>query len=189
MSSLEEFLDTASLSGRQFEAEHNNAVVLDSSSFTCVAAGPIALWLPASDACIVSLRRHACACSVSLAEQTPIGAVKSQVVFIPYGNTTWRITAVTPSGRAERHLGRALTTALSFVPPNVERREPVTTMRLLVVSARSGENIETLSRRTSNVWTTSETAVYNGIFTNHVFGGGELVKVARFEPVEVLSQR
>ena len=57
------------------------------------------------------------------------------------------------------------------------------------LSARSGEDLGTLSRRTSNVRSTAETAVYNGVFTNHVFGSGELVKVARVEPVEVLAQR
>ena len=111
------------------------------------------------------------------------------MVFIPYGDTTWRITGETPSGRAERHLERALDTALSFAPPNEERREPVTSMRLRVVSARAGEDLETLSRRTGNVWSAAETAVYNGVFIDHVFRSGELVKVARDEPVEVLSQR
>jgi hypothetical protein len=57
-----------------------------------------------------------------------------------------------------------------------------------VVSARSGEDLTTLSRRTGNVWSLAETAVYNRVFSNHIFGGRELVKIARVEPVGVLPK-
>ena len=53
--------------------------------------------------------------------------------------------------------------------------------RLRVVEARSGENLEALTRRTGNAWDVSRTAVYNGIFSNHRFKGGELVKISHIE--------
>jgi hypothetical protein len=55
-------------------------------------------------------------------------------------------------------------------------------MRLRLVSAQPGEDLDALSRRSGNAWDTSTTAVYNGIFASHRFEGGELVKTARVEP-------
>ena len=39
-----------------------------------------------------------------------------------------------------------------------------------------------LGRRAGNAWDPSRTAILNGVFTNHRFRGGELVKIARVEP-------
>jgi hypothetical protein len=50
------------------------------------------------------------------------------------------------------------------------------------VTARAGEDVATLGRRSQNAWDPATTAVYNGIFANHRFEGGELVKIARVEP-------
>ena len=55
-------------------------------------------------------------------------------------------------------------------------------MRLRVVTARPGEDLVALGRRTGNAWDPSRTAVYNGLFTSKRFEGGELVKIALVEP-------
>ncbi len=110
------------------------------------------------------------------------GAISANVTFIPYQGATWRITGASPSSRASRYLGRTLATARSFRPLTEAERASIRSQRLRVVEARRGENLETLTRRTGNAWDVSRTAVYNGIFSNHRFEGGELVKVSQIEP-------
>ena len=110
------------------------------------------------------------------------GHILANVTFIPYHGATWRITGASPSGRASRYLGRTLATARSFRPLTSAERASIRSQRLRVVEARSGENLEALTRRTGNAWDVSRTAVYNGIFSNHRFEGGELVKVSQIEP-------
>jgi len=51
-----------------------------------------------------------------------------------------------------------------------------------VETARAGEGIAELSKRSHNVWSINDTAVYNAVFADHRFAGGELVKVAVREP-------
>jgi predicted Zn-dependent protease len=106
----------------------------------------------------------------------------ASVTFIPYRGATWRITAVSRSFAADKYLGRTLNTARSFRPLTPEERRKIHGMRLRLVSARPGEDLDALSRRSGNAWDTSTTAVYNGIFGSHRFEGGELVKTAHVEP-------
>ena len=110
------------------------------------------------------------------------GSISANVTFVPYRGATWRITGASPSSRAGRYLGRTLATARSFRPLTEEERASIQSQRLRVVKARSEENLEALTRRTGNAWDTTRTAVYNGIFANHRFEGGELVKVSQVEP-------
>jgi predicted Zn-dependent protease len=116
---------------------------------------------------------------------TPRGAFTSHVTFIPYGDTTWRITGVSPSSSDGRQLKRAVETAQSFTPPARGQLESMNAVRLHVLPARTGESLAALSRRTDNVWNLAETAVYNGLSPDHRFGSGELIKIARDEAVEV----
>jgi hypothetical protein len=61
-------------------------------------------------------------------------------------------------------------------------------MRIHLVTARAGEDLEELGRRSGNAWNISATAAYNGLFTTHRFEGGELVKTARIEPYQSPTQ-
>ena len=54
--------------------------------------------------------------------------------------------------------------------------------RLRVETARAGEGIAELSKRSGNEWSVNDTAVYNAVFADHRFAGGELVKIAVREP-------
>ena len=54
--------------------------------------------------------------------------------------------------------------------------------RVQIETARGGEGIAELSRRSRNVWSVNDTAVYNGVFADHRFAEGELVKIAVREP-------
>ena len=104
------------------------------------------------------------------------------VTFFPYGGSTWRITGVSPSSKAGEYLGRTLNTARSFRPLTQQERDSIQSSRLRLATARRGEDLVAISGRSDNAWNPSNTAVYNGIFSNHRFEGGELVKIAHVEP-------
>jgi predicted Zn-dependent protease len=108
--------------------------------------------------------------------------VTANVTFIPYRGATYRITGVAPSAAARTYTGRMLSTARSFRPLSEEERAKITGMRLQLVTARAGEDLEELGRRTGSAWNISMSAAYNGLFTTHRFEGGELVKTTRIEP-------
>jgi len=104
------------------------------------------------------------------------------VSFVPYREMTWRITGFSRSDVAKRYLPQFLNTARSFRPLTEEQRRSIEVTRLALVEARAGEDLVELGRRTDNDWDPSRTAVLNGLFANHRFEGGELVKIARVEP-------
>jgi predicted Zn-dependent protease len=106
----------------------------------------------------------------------------ASVTFFPYGGATWRVTSVSTSLAAKKYLGRMLNTARSFRPLTAGERNRIHGTRLHMVTARPGEDLSALSRRSGNAWDISTTAVYNGIFADHRFAGGELVKTALVEP-------
>jgi predicted Zn-dependent protease len=110
------------------------------------------------------------------------GRMVAIVTFIPYRGATWRITGFSRSDVAKRYLPNTLNTARSFRPLTEEQRKSIEVTRLSLVEARAGEDLVALGQRTGNSWEPSRTAVLNGIFTNHRFEGGELVKIARVEP-------
>ncbi len=109
------------------------------------------------------------------------GKVASYVTFIPYREATWRITGMARALAANRYLGRTLSTSRSFRPLNEKERRSVQVMRIHTATARSGESLTALGERTDNAWNAADTAHYNGLFVNHRFKGGELVKIVRVE--------
>jgi predicted Zn-dependent protease len=110
------------------------------------------------------------------------GSVTIYWIFFPYRGTTWRITCMAPSRVERKYAGRMLNTARSFRPLTPEERNAIQSERLRVVEARPGEDLTALGQRTGNAWDPSRTAVFNGLFSNHRFEGGEFVKIARVEP-------
>lgn len=110
------------------------------------------------------------------------GSLRAQLTFIPFRDATWRVTGVAPAQLARRHEGAMLATARSFRPLTAQERQAIQVTRLRVVTARPGEGLAALSERSGNVWGVNESAVYNGVFADHRFRGGEPVKVARQEP-------
>ena len=110
------------------------------------------------------------------------GAIAAYATFVPYRGSTWRIMGVTPARAAERYLGRTLSTARSFRPLTPEERNSLTITQLRIATARPEEDLTALGRRTGSAWDPSHAAVYNGIFVNHRFRGGESVKIASVTP-------
>ena len=110
------------------------------------------------------------------------GSVSANVTFIPYRELTWRITGASATRAAQRFRSPAIQTARSFRPMTSEERGALKIEYLRIATARSGETLAALSQRTGNAWDPSRTSVYNGIFPNHRFEGGELVKIVQMQP-------
>jgi predicted Zn-dependent protease len=110
------------------------------------------------------------------------GRFAASVTFIPYRGATYRITGVTASFAEKTYIGRMRNTTRSFRPLTSEQRSEIRETRLHLVTARPGEDLEAIDRRSDNAWDISTMAMYNGVFSNHRFEGGELVKTARVEP-------
>ena len=89
------------------------------------------------------------------------GSVRAQLTFIPFHDATWRITGAAPAALASRHEGAMLATARSFRPLTAEERSGIEVTRLRVETARAGEGIAELSKRSGNEWSVNDTAVYN----------------------------
>jgi len=103
------------------------------------------------------------------------------VTFVPYGASTWRITGAASSLGGKSQLSRTLVTTRSFAPLAPGDTDDIRIQRLRSVQARPGEGFAALSQRSDNDWNDAATAVYNGLFVDHRFEGGEWVKIARLE--------
>jgi predicted Zn-dependent protease len=104
--------------------------------------------------------------------------------FFSYGDLTYRVIGVAPNRAARQQLRRTLTTTRSFRPLSPENRRTIQAHRLRVVTALPSESLQALGRRTGSAWTISRLALQNALFSNHVFEGGESVKISRAEPYE-----
>ncbi|HTF32801.1 MAG TPA: M48 family metalloprotease [Myxococcota bacterium] len=108
-------------------------------------------------------------------------SIRGYVTFVPYGPTTYRIAGIAPSLLADQYLSRVLVTMRSFRPLSEEDRHSIRAMRLRVATARPGEDLTALGRRTSSAWDSTTAAVFNGFQIDQRFSGGELVKTAQVE--------
>jgi predicted Zn-dependent protease len=70
-------------------------------------------------------------------------------------------------------------TQRSFRRLSDDDRALVTETRLTLVPAKAGETLEQVSRRSDNVWSAAETALYNGLRGDEKLSAGFLVKVGR----------
>jgi predicted Zn-dependent protease len=113
---------------------------------------------------------------------SPAGSLTIVTVFIPYAGITFRITAMTLARLESQYRGRFISTARSFRPLGANELRSIETKRLRLATAEPGEDLMSLSRRTGNAWDPGTTAVYNGVFVDHRYEGGELVKIAHVEP-------
>jgi predicted Zn-dependent protease len=73
-------------------------------------------------------------------------------------------------------------TQRSFRRLNDDDRALITETRLALVPAKSGETLEQVSRRSDNVWSAAETALYNGLRGDERLASGFLVKIGRERP-------
>jgi predicted Zn-dependent protease len=110
------------------------------------------------------------------------GAAVADLYFFPYRGATWRITAMAQRRAFDAYHNPMQNAVRSFGPLTDDDRAQVRSTRLRMVFAQPGEDVKALGQRTGNAWNPGHTAVYNGLFVDHRFDGGELVKIARHEP-------
>ncbi|MDJ0868243.1 MAG: M48 family metalloprotease [Myxococcota bacterium] len=110
--------------------------------------------------------------------------VFGQLTFIPYNGLMYLLAAVTPATVVRKYVGQTRNIARTLRPLTPEERDSIEVTRLRVVKALEDEDLFDLSRRTDNAWDVQRTAALNGVFTDHRFLGGELVKIARAERYE-----
>jgi predicted Zn-dependent protease len=103
------------------------------------------------------------------------------VTFFPFGEATWRVMGLAPSSRFQKYAGSLMIPVRSFSPLEPGDADSIEALRLTVKTARSGEGIEKLSLRTDNAWDVLETAINNGVFGDHRFESGDLVKITQRE--------
>ena len=95
-------------------------------------------------------------------------------VWIAYRDAIYRFVGVAPEGY--RDMLRE--TAFSFRPMTRKEKASITETRLRIVSARRGETLAALSRRTGNQWDSETTSVMNGLRKDQQLKQGQLVKIA-----------
>jgi len=83
----------------------------------------------------------------------------------------------------ERHRDTLRNAARSLRPLTVAERGTVTGKRLRIGIGRQSERLEDLAARAGNAWSPAYTALVNGLDPEVVLHEGQLVKIARLEPV------
>jgi predicted Zn-dependent protease len=109
---------------------------------------------------------------------TRSGTVVGDITWIAHPAGTFRLTGVTAPSRYEQWAPTFARVAASFRPLSEADRQRARPLRLRVVSARGGETLAELGRRTGNGWKPAETAVANELDPAAPLAEGRLVKVA-----------
>jgi predicted Zn-dependent protease len=87
-------------------------------------------------------------------------------------------------GLAPEQLRETLRDAAFTLRPITEpERKTVTGKRLRIVAAHRGERLETLGARSGNAWSPAYTALANSLDVEATLSEGQVVKIARVEPV------
>ncbi len=99
--------------------------------------------------------------------------------WVAMGKNTYQLIGLAP----ERHRETLKNAALTLRPLTEGERDTVTGKRLRVAIAREGERLENLAARTGNVWSPAYTALANGLDSEAALKQGQLIKIARQEPL------
>jgi predicted Zn-dependent protease len=99
--------------------------------------------------------------------------------WVSMAGKTFELIGLAP----ERHRETVRNAALSLRPLTAAERGTVTGKRLRIITARQGERLPDLTARAGNAWSPAYTAVVNGLDPEVVLREGQLLKIARVEPV------
>lgn len=110
--------------------------------------------------------------------QSQQGAIAADVVWIAHPAGTFRITGLTSPDRHGSWAPTFERVAAGFHGLTEAERSLARPLRLRLATARGGETLADLGRRTGNAWKPEETAVANGIDAAAPLATGQLVKVA-----------
>jgi predicted Zn-dependent protease len=105
------------------------------------------------------------------------GSVGAHFTWITWQGSVFRLTGMALGGSSKLE-GVFRSVARSFRPITPQERASISERRLRIATARGGESIGELSRRTGNEWDIQRTAVMNGIFATARLESGQLMKIA-----------
>jgi predicted Zn-dependent protease len=114
----------------------------------------------------------------AIGSPVPLGV---HLTFIQQGDVIYRITGLA-MGVSNSKAAIFTSVARSFRPLTPRERASIRENRIRIVPAQGGETVQQLSARTRDAWNIQELAVYNGVFVDHRFQQGQLVKVALSQP-------
>jgi len=100
-------------------------------------------------------------------------------LWVTMAERTYQLIGLAP----EQHRETLRDAALALRPITESERVAVTGKRLRVVAAHRGERLENLGARSGNAWSPAYTALANGLEAETTLSEGQLVKIARVEPV------
>ncbi|MBM4197631.1 MAG: hypothetical protein FJ197_11160 [Gammaproteobacteria bacterium] len=113
--------------------------------------------------------------------QTQQGELGLDMTWIVHPAGIFRITGMAPVAKFNAALAQFRETSASFRRLTAEEKKNTTVARLRTVKARAGETLDSLGKRSGNVWTVAETAVANAIDPAMTLQAGQLVKIAKAE--------
>lgn len=105
-------------------------------------------------------------------------SVAADVTWIAHLAGTFRITGLVSPQRHRARQASFARVVQSFRPISAEERQQARPTRLRIATARRGETLVELGRRTGNRWSASETAVANGIEQGAALREGQRIKIA-----------
>jgi predicted Zn-dependent protease len=100
-------------------------------------------------------------------------------LWVTMADRTYQLIGLAP----EQHHQTLRNAALTLRPLTAVERDGVTGKRLRIVAAHRGERLEDLAARSGDAWSPDYTALVNGLDVEATLAEGQLVKIARLEPV------
>jgi predicted Zn-dependent protease len=110
--------------------------------------------------------------------QSQQGVVAADAFWIAHPAGMFRVTGITSPARHDGWSSTFERVAGSFRPLSDADRDRARPLRLRLATARAGETLVDLGRRSGNAWKPQETAIANGIDPAEPLAAGQLVKVA-----------
>jgi predicted Zn-dependent protease len=101
-------------------------------------------------------------------------------LWVTMADRTYQLVGLAP----EQYQQTLKTAALTLRPLTEAERASITGKRLRIVAARRGERLEEFAARSGDAWSPTYTALANGLDAEAILSEGQLVKIARREPVE-----
>lgn len=110
------------------------------------------------------------------------GQLGVHLTWVVHRGGVYRLTGIAPAQRYGDHKAAFDRTAASFRALSRDERAAIRVKRLRVATARRGESLGALGRRSGNTWDTSYTSLANGLEPGARLSAGQKIKIAVEEP-------
>lgn len=107
------------------------------------------------------------------------GSLNLDLSWIAHGGSVYLISGLVETAYTDEHGALFGRVVHSFRPLEPRERERIRETRLRVRAARADEGLESLGRRTQNVWDVEQTAMANALSRGVVLTEGQLVKIGQ----------